>query len=681
MQRSNTKLFIVLAIFACFVAGGAIAFFAFKSRSTSGPDRGLPAVFAPNAPAATPTLPTAAKPFVYFANWSWQSEQSNLTSWNSYLDLLKSWGVTTITTDVGWSRIEPKEGAFDFTRYDDRIKAVVDRGMDVILIMDTGVERTPDYKAQPAWVLKKYPDAQVEDFYHGKHGRLSLEHKKALAAYTTFVKTSLTHFKNKFGDGIRAAGPNFNNQIEMRYMQFEFKWTDYSSSAQAGFRQWLQGKYGSIGRLNDAWGQGFGGFGEVTMPVIDKNQVGFDPDLRSNYIDVMQFRQNSLVRAATSVLDVIKAAGVKTYLHFGEVLTKDDAIFTLPMQDLGPSVDYLAIDYNHITGDGQPTDPSLVGFITSYAAQYGAQAIFEDSVESLAEQSRFAKDRDARVEEAITWAMSNGASGIGIANFLSEWDSQGVFKFQRTITKTMEKRRPFTAKAVAVYGSIWLPFGYHGSQDYRTGSGFRDVFQNNVHGMFKLLEDAGIPVAVVSDEAIAQGVLKNYDVLIAPYQVVVPEETLKSVRDWNAGGGKLVQDVRFAEFSLTGGRDDAKLADSFGVKFGSVGTDLAAVATGSLKQALGTSDVTVGDVALETNLSNGLFTTQWVSPKAGTETFIKRASGSGAALAINKNKGTAFIGFEPGLLYLTETDKAAKTEFQKLIRFVVEQLRGTVSGQ
>ncbi|MFO0702627.1 MAG: beta-galactosidase [Candidatus Andersenbacteria bacterium] len=584
-----------------------LAFYQNRPGTVGG--RELPPVFAQNQPQAQPTTTTKDAPLLYFANWSWQSEQADLVSWNAFLDKLKSWGVTTVLTDVGWSRVEPAEGKFDFKRYDDRIQAAVDHGLDVILIMDTGVERAPDYKAQPAWVLKKYPDAQVQDFYGGNHGRISFEHAKAMALFNDFIKTASEHFVGQYHTGIRAIGPNFSNQIETRYMQFEFKWLDYSAASQAGYRTWLKKKYGTIGKLNTAWSSAFGSFDEIKMLVVDKNQSGFDPDIRPTYIDVMQYRQDSLVAGVESSLAVIRAAGAKTYLHGGEVLTKDDAIFTLPMSDLAPSVDFLAVDYNHITGDGQPTDPSLVGFITSYAAQYGAKAIFEDSVESLAEP-RFAKDRDARVNECITWAMSNGAAGIGVANFLSEWDAQGVFKFQHALSATMQQRKPVSERAVAVYGSIWLPFGYHGSQDYRTSSGFRDVFQNNVHGMFKLLEGAGIPVGVLSDTAIAKGALKNYDVVVLPYQVVVPEETLVALRDWQAAGGKLVQDVRFGEFSLTGQRDEAKLGDMFNVTFGQARTDEVATPTGALADALGVTSLTVGDSTLETNLSNGLFTTK-----------------------------------------------------------------------
>jgi len=679
MAKSRTALFIVLAVVAVLIAGGAIGFFAWKNRSGDGQISGrpLPGVFAPEA---TPEKPSddEDKPILYFANWSWQAEQADMGSWNGFLDNLKSWNVTTVLMDVGWSRVEPEQGKFDYSRYDERIQAIVDRGMDVFLIMDTGVIRTPDYEAQPSWVLAKYPDAEVVDFYGEGHGRISFEHDKAMDLYRTFVDKATQHFHDKFGDGIRAVGTNFNNQIETRYMQFEFKWTDYSDAAQAGYHEWLADKYGSISKLNDAWGAGYGSFDQVEMLVVDKNQSGFDPDIRPAYVDVMQYRQDSLVNAINSVNEAIAEDGVATYQHFGEVLTKDDAIFTLPLEDLAPKVDYLAIDYNHITGDQQPTDPSLVGFITSYAAQYGAKAIFEDSVESLAEE-RFAKRRDVLIEESVRWAMSNGAAGIGIANFLTEWDSQGVFKFQRTLSETMNQRLEFTGKPIAVYGSIWLPFGYHGSQDYRSDSGFRDVFQNNVHGMFKLLEDAGYPVAVVSDTAIAEGVLANYDVLVAPYQVVVPEETLKTIRDWNAGGGKLVQDVRFAEFSLTGARDEGKLADMFSVDLDQIGADFVAEPVGALAKALGVTSLEIGDSALQSNLSSGLFTTQWVSGGEGTETFLARTSGDLETLAINSDKGTAYLGFMPGLLYLYEEDADSQEVLQKLARFVVERLRGSTT--
>jgi hypothetical protein len=97
--------------------------------------------------------------------------------------------------------------------------------------------------------------------------------------------------------------------------------------------------------------------------------------------------------------------------------------------------------------------------------------------------------------------------------------------------------------------------------------------------------------------------------------------------------------------------------------------------SGALAKALGVDSVEIGDASLQSNLSSGLYTTQWVTPGDGTETFLERTSGGLETLGINDEKGTAFLGFMPGLLYLYEDDADAQEVMQKLARFVVERLR------
>ena len=66
---------------------------------------------------------------------------------------------------------------------------------------------------------KKFPDAQVEDFYGGKHGRISLEHKKALAAVQLRRETKVAEGK----ESRVIAGREYLLELPLR-ADFAFVW-------------------------------------------------------------------------------------------------------------------------------------------------------------------------------------------------------------------------------------------------------------------------------------------------------------------------------------------------------------------------------------------------------------------------------------------------------------------------
>jgi hypothetical protein len=620
-------------------------------------------------------------PIVYFSNWSYQDEQGTLGTWDTYLDQIKAWGANTILTEVPWFKIEPRDGEFGgYERYDEYYQHAVDRGFKLILGLDAGILRggsgdltKADYHAVPDWVFEKYPDAKMQDFEGNKYKALSFSQEKAMQESYEFMEHAVKHFKDKFGDNIIAFNPVYNNEFETRFMQQNFFWTDYGSAPQDKYQEFLKEKYGDIADLNQFWGTGYGSFDQVEPLRVDQNQRGFEPDVRPEFIDWMSFRESAIAGAVIGATEAIHDAGGQVYLHFGEVLTKIDAIYTIPLELLADHTDMIAIDYNHLTADFQTADPSSAGLITSYARGQGVPVIFETSIERMADK-KFDKRRDAIIQESIRWAMANGSAGIGVANYLTPWD--GLFTFQRSVPATMKEAKTFTDKPVALYASKWQVYGFHSSNDYRNDEGTYDFWQSNNQGLFKALEDAGFPVAVLSDEAIKRGALKDYDVLFMPYQMVVPEDTLKEIRDFNSGGGKLVQDMRFAEYSLTGKRDEKKLEDMFGVTVKELGIDTSATASDALQAKTENGEVIVGDSQLQSNATSGLFTTTWVTPDEGTTTHMNRVgSKSTTMLAINAEKGTAFLGYMPGLLYLQRTEKELQDDIKATLRFVVETLR------
>jgi|GEM_PF-4485120 len=670
--RTGKIVALVFGILAVVAAAGAGLWY-YKSRSGSAGNQATP-YEQPKKVAQTPE----DQQIIYFSIWSWQAEHSTLKSWDVFLDDIKSWGANTIITDIPWMGVEKSEGQFDFSAYDPYLDHVRERGLNLILVLDTGIlfgtdHSNPDYQGAPKWLFEKYPDARSQDFDGTSYPQLSFTHKEANQKYQDYLSRAVRYYNGKYGDHVLAYNPNFNNQMETRFAQQGFKWQDYGPTAQAAYREWLQDEYGSIDKLNARWRTSFSSFEEPRMLAVNYNQRGFDPDVAPQFIDVMKFREHALEGAVSGAADAIKDAHGKVYLHFGEVLTKIDAIFTSPLELLAKYADVIAVDCHHLTGDGSVSDPSIVGLMVSHARANGATVIYEDSVEPIA-PPEIGKRRDVIVRESIRWAFANGATGLGFANFLHQWEKDGTYTFQHDIKGILDDKKTFSQKPVALYGSRWLPFTMHSTNDYYKDGKSYDPWQTNVQGMFKLLEDAGVPVAVLSDEAIAKGMLDQYDALVMPYMVTVPEETLAKIKKFNEKGGALLQDMRFAEFSLTGERDASKIESLFGVRVLAAGGETSATVSKPFTGHAQGSAVTIGDADLLFNSTSGLLTTNHASPQTGTTTYLETASGA-ELLAVNPGLHAAFMGYLPGLLYLHHADAQEQKDLQNQVLFALEQIR------
>jgi beta-galactosidase len=158
--------------------------------------------------------------------------------------------------EFAWVNMEPVEGGFEFGWLDEALRILHKRGISAILGTPTA--------AMPAWVPRKYPEVMAMQvngqrirwgvrknncFTSGAYRLLSERITRAMAAH--FAKTPNVigwQTDNEFG------GP-----------------LCYCSSCQAEFQDWLRAKYGTLEELNRRWGthfwgQKYGAWGEIQFP-------------------------------------------------------------------------------------------------------------------------------------------------------------------------------------------------------------------------------------------------------------------------------------------------------------------------------------------------------------------------------------------------------------------------------
>jgi len=140
--------------------------------------------------------------------------------------------------EFAWGSLEPREGDYQLDWLADCVEMAAQRGMDVILATPTAV--------LPAWMVEKHPDILYshERFGGRRHG---CHTSTVLADYTRRMVQLLA---DRFGRHPAVIGWQIDNE-------FSSGGFDQRPCTHEAFRRWLRTRYGTIERLNQAWGTQF----------------------------------------------------------------------------------------------------------------------------------------------------------------------------------------------------------------------------------------------------------------------------------------------------------------------------------------------------------------------------------------------------------------------------------------
>ena len=205
-----------------------------------------------------------------------------------------SLGANTVRIgEFAWHMMEPTEGQFNFTFFDDVIKKLKANGLKVIFGTPTATF--------PAWLAKKYPLILAVNEYGQRHtfgGRRlycynAPEYKLATEKIVTQL---LSHYQDE--DAIVA----WQIDNELGHEGSDQCYCDY---CQTGFQRFLQNKYQSIEQLNDIygtifWGQTYNDFDEIPAP--KPTITTHNPSLM---LDWARFRSESINTYAALQIDIV----------------------------------------------------------------------------------------------------------------------------------------------------------------------------------------------------------------------------------------------------------------------------------------------------------------------------------------------------------------------------------------
>ena len=158
--------------------------------------------------------------------------------------------------EFAWAFFEPSDGKFDFAWLDRAVDLAARAGLKVILCTPT--------PCPPAWLGEKYPEIYLvggdgRRLEHGTRANGSL----ANDVFVRYTKRIVTELGRRYGQDPRVWGWQLDNE--------PYAPPDYSPSARLKFQAWLERKYGTIEKMNAAWGGEFwstkyDSFAQVLIP-------------------------------------------------------------------------------------------------------------------------------------------------------------------------------------------------------------------------------------------------------------------------------------------------------------------------------------------------------------------------------------------------------------------------------
>ncbi|MDZ4725119.1 MAG: beta-galactosidase [Leptospira sp.] len=272
-------------------------------------------------------------------------EQWTEKDWDEDLNLMKEMGLSSVRlAEFAWGIMEPKEGKFEFSLFDQILDKIHKLGMTAILGTPTATF--------PPWLYKKHP----EIVQTSKDGIIRIIGTRRQASFSSpaFRKATeriVTAMAKHFGNHPAVVGWQIDNEPG-----HEGSDQDYSKLAEINFRKWLKSKYKILSTLNKRWGNVFWG-----VMYSDWNQIplpgahvasNFNPAMIQDYY---RFQSDELVSYIKIQTDIVrkysKNRRITTNLYPSPFLPVTD------MYELFKTLDYVSWDNYPVWGNQQEPYP------------------------------------------------------------------------------------------------------------------------------------------------------------------------------------------------------------------------------------------------------------------------------------------------------------------------------------
>ncbi len=482
--------------------------------------------------------------------------------WAEDLERIKAAGLSVVRcAEFAWSIFEPEERVFHFELFDSFLDLCEEKGIQVILGTPTA---TP-----PAWLTEKYPEVlncsrEGIPYRHG--GRRHYNYNAPV--YRLLCARIVEEMARRYGPHPAVVGWQVDNELNCETDEF------CSPADHAAFQAFLQDRYGTLERLNEAWGTVF-----WSQTYTDWAQIyGPRPVLNGGYnpsmlLDYYRFVSDSACRFCKLQADIIRQ-----YKKPGDFITTNGLFPHLDNHRMtGESLDVYCYDSYPSMAFGLDESPRTSKSLND--RKWSRNLIETRAVcphFGIMEQQSGASGWVNRMEgpaprpgQLTLWAMQSVAQGADFISFFrwrtctfgTEMYWHGILDYDNRENRKLAEVTEFCRKLRTLnpvcgaenVGAFALIKDYDNEWDMDADAWHRRVGKVSEQEIFAAAELNHTPYNIVylrEDTQAAE--LAGYPVVFYPHPVLMDERRASLLEEYVAQGGTLILGCRSGYKDLTG---------------------------------------------------------------------------------------------------------------------------------
>jgi beta-galactosidase len=482
-------------------------------------------------------------------------DQTPEALWEEDSRMMAETGFTNVRiAEFAWALMEPAEGKFDFAWLRRAVQTLHKHNIAVIL-------GTPS-AAPPPWLSLKYPEIMEVDAHgqrlHAGGRRFTCPTNKTYRRLSLAIATEMAR---SFAETPGVIGWQIDNEFTLSSTP-----RCYCDFCQAGFQEWLRSKYGSLEKLNQAWGtvfwsQTYTDFGQIPVPLPsggDPNPgLALDYDRYQSYANV-SFQEEQLIMLRQ-----------KCPKHFVTTNNVGPPVDYIDMRELYRNLDFVAFDnypgFFEMIMQEQKSGTFPPGAITTTIAMMHDFArcvkggkpfmIMEEQSGKAGQRSFSPQPEKGQVRLWTYQAIAHGAMGVNYfrwdtATFGAEEYWHGVLNHDRSKSPAYDEIKQ-TVKELKALGPEVLNSSYPAEAalifDYDCGWALQ--IQPGHLGLSYMPQVTGWYGAITAShsgvDVIQPGAdLTAYKIVFAPVAYVLSEAQATRIRNFVQAGGVFVSSFR-----------------------------------------------------------------------------------------------------------------------------------------
>ncbi|MFM9876571.1 MAG: beta-galactosidase [Rhodoglobus sp.] len=457
--------------------------------------------------------------------------------WHDDVALMVEAGIDIVAINIfGWASLEPRPGEFDFSALDEVIALLHDNNIRINL--GTGTS-TP-----PPWLSTDHPEilpVMSDGTTRWPGGRQAWCPSSPVFRQYALQLTSAV--AERYGSHPAVALWHVSNELGCHNALC------YCDVSAAAFRRWLEARYGTIARLNDAWGtsfwsQRYGAWNEVLPP-----RATLSAGNPAHQLDFERFSSDELLGYYREELAVIRAASAAPVTTNFMVTAH---IRTLDYWQWAPEMDLIAND--HYLDHRLPHPERELSFsadLTRGLAGGNPWMLMETAASAVSWQPRNIAGVPGQLTRTVASHVARGADGVCFFQWRAS--RQGAEKFHSALlphagtdskiwretlalSDLLDRLAPVSGSRVEARVALVFSWDAWWATDASSQPSEDVRYLHEAHRAYEALRANGVTVDLVPPGADLSG----YQLVVVPTLYTLSDAEAAGLTDYVANGGHAV---------------------------------------------------------------------------------------------------------------------------------------------